>query len=623
MTHLGDFIFEMLYVTSEYSHVFRDKIIFVEQSMHNAYFKYKLNPSDELDKLFFQTTLPIKIHSLEYNTFQILSDICAHLEKFFLGDNKINCIYLAYILTIEKIEFNRDFLFRDFVSTEPKKKSLFEVVNHIEIILNISESTHIKFFEVVSIEFPSKPKYRYKNLIFGGFSYLQSYIERDPEFKASNNQQNYKYELYTFLKSNWSTLYYDDLKTSPIILDFYVYYDDLKKSSPIILEFYQSCNNCEFYKTSYLCTNEHRETDEDLIPTEGTITDFNITYTTMIDTDFCLKIFTYPSDNYKKINLFLEYYCYNIIFNSFIPANYESTGKFTSNIIDDLDTTFIKHRDNIATETENFIKSLKDMDCKIDGDNLIVYRTQSTKMLFTCANYLRNSKSDTYVFFSTFISTSCYTNMLLQYIMRKPIAAIILQITLPFNLIKDWIPILNYSSCPHEVEVLINRNSKFKIVDISYCNLNGRSIKKVKLEFMGCNIQETLPKKYYTKDDFSTNYKETKMETEHEMEKNKIKMLITNYTKPQLGGMSNINSSYNIVRDNSFIMFNLNEYFNDGLNNGLNDYIIKFNKMIFKNYFNNLTTLINKSNKYKYKYLKMNMKNKIINKKNHRDFPNI
>ena len=97
--------------------------------------------------------------------------------------------------------------------------------------------------------------------------------------------------------------------------------------------------------------------------------------------------------------------------------------------------------------------------------------------------------------------------MLLQYIMRKPIAAIILQIKLPFDLIKDWIPILNYSSCPHEVEVLINRNSKFKIEEISYCNLNGRSIKKVKLKFMGCNSPEPLPKIYYTKENFLEKYK--------------------------------------------------------------------------------------------------------------------
>jgi hypothetical protein len=196
--------------------------------------------------------------------------------------------------------------------------------------------------------------------------------------------------------------------------------------------------------------------------------------------------------------------------------------------------------------------------------------------------------------------------------MRKPIAAIILQIKLPFDLIKDWIPILNYSSCPHEVEVLINRNSKFKIEEISYCNLNGRSIKKVKLKFMGCNIQETPPKIYYTPVHFSKNYNTIKEEMV--IVRKKQNMLITNTGEPQFGGASNINSLYNIARDNSFIMFNLNEYFNDGLNNGLNDYIIKFNKMIFKNYFKNLTTLVNKSNKYKYKYkyLKMNMKNKII-----------
>jgi hypothetical protein len=212
--------------------------------------------------------------------------------------------------------------------------------------------------------------------------------------------------------------------------------------------------------------------------------------------DINRSIYIYTEDTYKQINIYLEYFMYKI--ECLIPCKVNETLVYPNIIIDNMDQTFLKHSNQLQ-ENKLIEKNLKEVIVRNNNysDELYVYRYQSMNLFKNKDDdiSLFNLSIGQELFFPIFMSTTLITNYILHYFVNS--STVLLKIKLDLKkpeVLKNFLIITSYSYTNDEYEVLINRNSIFKITKISDVLLkSGKNItmRCIELDFIDCSTDST------------------------------------------------------------------------------------------------------------------------------------
>ena len=339
--------------------------------------------------------------------------------------------------------------------------------------------------------------------------------------------------------------------------------------------------------------------------------------------DINRSIYVYTEDTYKQINIYLEYFMYKI--ECLIPCKVNETFVYPNIIIDDMDQTFLKHSNQLQENKLLEIK-LKEVIFKNNNysDELYVYRYQSMNLFLNKDDTsLFNLSVGKNLFFPIFMSTTLITNYILHYFVNS--STVLLKIKLDLKkpeVLKNFFIITSYSYTKDEYEVLINRNSIFKITKISDVLLNsGKNItmKCIELDFIDCSTDSTYGcyiKKspiYDTPTIYPNNIDDIKYIT-HTMSLGGNKPAKAKVENNNLINLLDNIIQYKLFYINYMYIFNIYNVDNDQYWTTI---LIKL-KDIIENYFINIidTKIINNQKrkylKYKNKYLLQKLNNLMI-----------
>jgi len=212
-------------------------------------------------------------------------------------------------------------------------------------------------------------------------------------------------------------------------------------------------------------------------------------YIRRIDVNNALKIYTSPNEFFRQINIFLEYYYYGIILNTSINYLQNTERQWTHSVINNLDAAFSHHSSNIQTlDYINIIDKLENLSQQLfTKDTITVYRVQNLNIYLNDIDNgsMFSLNEGKHLFFPIFLSTTFNLNSIIgdnNHFLKEN--SFIFEIELPTNSYKNWIPLFDYSHIPYEMEVFINRNSVFKIMQLTHCDIRGRTYPKVILKLL-------------------------------------------------------------------------------------------------------------------------------------------
>jgi hypothetical protein len=197
------------------------------------------------------------------------------------------------------------------------------------------------------------------------------------------------------------------------------------------------------------------------------------TFVKILNTSFNNGLFKYTGDDYyKKINLFLEYYTFHWIVN--IPVRTGSRLEYPDALVDILDKCFKQYQEKIMSQEDTtFYTAHKNFFKYTDGSTAYLYRYANVST--SCDSEFRDTfdlcdiEPNKILMFPSYLSCSLNTQKVLGDFLNS--TTVLLKIKVTDKLINNCIPLCTNSKYPVESEVLINRNSHFKVNSVYRTNI--------------------------------------------------------------------------------------------------------------------------------------------------------